>query len=145
MFHHLLIMTEYFVSKALHMDGYYFQFLWVTFMFLLFQRTASQFLMKLWRNTFGVALMVTTNSSRESFWVIFGLILMYVPIFLENCWCFPMKFYTDVLGILWRSLQIISFYVMSMWVPFLCIFLYFLRIIWYLSMEQCFILFEKLK
>ena len=78
-----------------------------------------------------------TLSAWVSFWVIFGLILMYVPIFLENHSIFPHEI---LYRCYWYTLTVptlIFFHAMSPWSPFWCMFFFFLRIVWYFIMKFC--------
>ena len=74
----------------------------------------------------------------ESFWVICGLILLYVPISLEK----RSIFFQEILyRCSWYTLTVTTlfffFCVMSTCNPFWCTFLYFLRIVQYLLMKFC--------
>ena len=94
------------------------------------------------RNVLGVTLMVTTHTKITAWNSAGG----YFGVFLGSFWCmfqyflrivhyFLMKFYADVLDILWWSLHYFSFHVMYPWGPFWYMFLYFLRIIQYFLMK----------
>ena len=76
---------------------------------------------------------------RGPFWVTFGLILMYVPIFLEKCSIFSHEIlYRYSWYIFSDSQHTISFFhALSSWNPFWCMFHYFVRIIRYFLMKSC--------
>ena len=57
--------------------------------------------------------------------------------FLRTFQYFLMKFYVDVLGILWRSLHYFFFHIVSLWGSFWCMFLYFLRKVRYFLIKFC--------
>ena len=76
---------------------------------------------------------------RGSFWVTFGLILMYVPIFLEKCLIFSHEILYRYSWYIFSDNQhtISFFHALFSWNPFWCMFHYFVRIIRYFLMKSC--------
>ena len=94
--------------------------------------------MKFFKNVFGVTTLqkiTAWHSCWEIFWVISGLILLYVPIFLEDRSIFSHEI---LYRCSWYTLTVTTLiHAISTWGSFWCVFLYLLRIVQYFLMKFC--------